>query len=131
MPGTIEKATFDKKHLGFINRVITRGVKKVTPEQVKQLKKHIKDSERLEKTLKKAIAGFDNVQKEMKKIRRSQAFKRISVMTKKGYDNLRKEAEAIETLEKAHQERKEHLEYISQTRGEARDFVREWERTTK
>ena len=128
MPGTIEKATFDRDHLEYIRGVIRRPFDKVRETQIEQLEKHIKTSKDLENRLKAAIAGFDNAEKELKKIRRSITWKRMSTMTKKGYDAINAEVGALKTLEDAHRQRKEHLEYIRQTRGEARDYVREWKR---
>lgn len=128
---TIEEATFNRDHLGFIQRMIKKGIKKVFPEEIKKLEKHIKDSKRLEETLDKAIKGYEAVKKDMNKIRRSNAWKRLSTMTKKGYENIRKEAAALVQLEDAHEERKQHLEYIRQTRGEASTFVKEWKASRK
>lgn len=130
MPGTIEKATFDRDHLDYISKIL-RMRKRATEKQIEKLEKHIKNSERLEETLKKAIKGFDETQKQLNKIRKSQTWQRLMVMTKKGYDKILGEAEAIKTLEEAHAQRKEHLEYIRQVRGEAKDYVRNWKRTAK
>lgn len=128
---TIEEATFTRDHLGYIRKMIQRGIKKATPEQIKKLEKHIKDSKRLEETLDRAIKGYEAVQKDMNKIRRSNAWKRISVMTKKGYENIKNETAALVQLEEAHEERKKHLEYIEQTRGEASTFVKDWKASRK
>lgn len=128
---TIEEATFNRDHLGYIRKMIQRGIKKASPEDIKKLEKHIKDSKRLEETLDRAIQGYNAAKKQMDSIRRSNAWKRISVMTKKGYKNIKKETAALIELEEAHNEREKHLEYIRQTRGEASTFVKEWKASRK
>lgn len=128
---TVEKSTFDKKHLAGIRGIITKGVKRVTPSDIKRLRKHVEESMRLEATLKRAIDEYDKTKSQMDRIRRSNTFKRLTTMTKKGYKNIVEEMDALKTLDKAHKERRAHLEYIRSTRGMATTFLKDYDRSMK
>ena len=124
---TVEKFTFDKKHLNSIRTRIRKS--KPSKDDIRVLKAHLKQSERYEKSLEKAIKAFEGQKAKIAKLRRSVTLKKLSpLFTGAKAKAVRAEEEAFNTLFEAHETRKRHLEDIRQTRGEVSDYLRKHSR---